>query len=138
MSGEVEDGMEEISTRECESILKAGGVGILALPGVAEPVLRPINFVVHYDAIVIRTGEGQILEAAEGCEPASFVVCETNHLDHTGYSVVVTGKLFEKSSIGAISELPLRPWVRAEKHHFVLLSMDCVSGRRLAEPSGRF
>jgi len=138
MRREVEDGMEKLSSLECESLLKAGGVGILALSGVAEPVLRPINFVVHDKAIVIRTGEGQILEAAQGCEPASFVICETNSLEHSGVSVVVTGKLFETSSIGAISELPLRPWARAAKHHFVVLSMDCVSGRRLAEPWERF
>ena len=136
MSKEVEDGMEVLSMAECEQLLAAGGVGILALCGVAAPVLRPINFSRHGDWVLLRTGHGQILEAALASEPASFVISEIDRLEHTGWSVVVTGKLAERSSVGAVTDVPLRPWARADKHHFVGLSIDQISGRRIAEGPG--
>jgi len=133
VSGKLEDGMEALSIPECERRLRAGGVGVLALCGVEAPVLRPVNFAVHESWVLIRTGEGRILEAAQGGEPASFVISETDRLEHAGWSVIVTGKLAERSSLGEIEQVPLRPWARAEKHHFVGLSIEKLSGRRLAD-----
>jgi len=126
-----QDGMQTLSKGDCEKLLDRGGIGILALCGIAAPVLRPVNFVSHQGRVVIRTGEGQILEAAQGGEPASFVLTSVDRFEHTGWSVVVTGKLIEESSLGSISDLPLRPWARAEKHRFVALSIDELSGRRI-------
>jgi nitroimidazol reductase NimA-like FMN-containing flavoprotein (pyridoxamine 5'-phosphate oxidase superfamily) len=127
-----EDGMEALSVADCQRLLGAGGVGILAMCGVAAPVLRPVNFAVHEGWVLIRTGEGQILEAAHGSEPASFAISEVDRLEHGGWSVIVTGKLAERSSLGDVADVPLRPWARAEKHHFVGLSIDQISGRRIA------
>ena len=128
---EVEQGMEVLPIDECERRLAAGGVGILALAGIDAPVLRPVNFVLHEGSLWIRTGEGQILAAAQSGEPASFVLTEIDRFEHTGWSVVATGKLAERSASGA-DDLPLRPWARAEKHHFVGLAIDRISGRRIA------
>ena len=136
MSADIDDGLEGLSQDECRTRLRGGGVGILALCGIAAPVLRPVNFALDRDHVVIRTGEGRILEAAQGGEPASFVICETDRLEHVGWSVVVTGVLTEHSSAGDASELPLRPWARAEKHHFVGLRIEEISGRRIAEAVG--
>jgi nitroimidazol reductase NimA-like FMN-containing flavoprotein (pyridoxamine 5'-phosphate oxidase superfamily) len=126
------DGMQTLSNSECQKRVDVGGIGILALCGVSAPVLRPVNFVSYQGQVVIRTGEGQILQAAQGGEPASFVVSNVDRFEHTGWSVVVTGKLVEQSSLGSISDLPLRPWARAEKHRFVALSIDELSGRRIS------
>ena len=56
-------GTAALPIEECERRLAAGGVGILALAGVAAPVLRPVNFVLRKGAVILRTGEGRILEA---------------------------------------------------------------------------
>jgi len=125
-------GMEILGIPECESFLKRGGVGILAMAGIDAPVLRPVNFALHGDFILIRTGEGQILEAACACEPASFVISETDRFEHSGWSVVVVGALMERSSLGSVADVPLRPWADDEKHHFVGLSIRDISGRRIA------
>ena len=129
-------GTAALPIEECERRLAAGGVGILALAGVAAPVLRPVNFVLRKGAVILRTGEGRILEAAQFAEPASFVICEVDRFEHTGWSVVVTGKLVERSTLGHLSDLPLRPWARAEKHHLVGLSIDEISGRRIGAEIG--
>ena len=134
---ELEDGMELLSTHECERRLRAGGVGILALSGVAAPILRPVNFALHENWVLIRTGEGQILDAARSSGAASFAMSEVDRLEHTGWSVVVTGKLAERSGIPNVGDVPLRPWARADKQHFVGLSIDEISGRRIAERPNR-
>ena len=126
-------GTDGLPIAECERRLAAGGVGILALAGVAAPVLRPVNFVLHAGSIVLRTGEGRILEAAQLGEPASFVLCEVDRFEHTGWSVVVTGKLLERSALDDLDALPLRPWARAEKAHLIGLAIEEISGRRIAE-----
>ncbi|MFO0691724.1 MAG: pyridoxamine 5'-phosphate oxidase family protein [Myxococcota bacterium] len=130
-----DQGLEPLSQAECERRLRAGGVGILAMTGSPAPVLRPVNFAVHDGGLLMRTGEGRILEAAARGEPASFVVSEVDRFEHTGFSVVVSGTLaaFEREASEALAQVALRPWARADKHHFVRLSIDAISGRRLAE-----
>jgi len=129
----LEDGMEELALAECQSRLQEGGVGILALVGEGAPLLRPVNFVVQEGRIVIRTGEGRIFDAARDAEPASFVISEVDRFEHTGWSVVVTGRLESCESLDELVDLPLRPWARATKDRFVALAIAEVSGRRIAE-----
>jgi 1-acyl-sn-glycerol-3-phosphate acyltransferase len=52
--------MEILSLAECERLLTAGGVGILAVGRGEAPVLRPVNFAVHERSVWLRTGEGRI------------------------------------------------------------------------------
>ncbi len=125
------DGTEELTVEECERRLRAGAIGIVALPGSAAPVLRPVNFVYEGDCVLIRTGEGQILEAASASEFASFVVFAADRFEHAGWSVVVTGRLRERPDLAGASAP--RPWARAEKDHLVALSVHELSGRRLSE-----
>jgi nitroimidazol reductase NimA-like FMN-containing flavoprotein (pyridoxamine 5'-phosphate oxidase superfamily) len=132
MSNEIEHGMEILPIPDCERLLGSGGVGILALPGVDAPILRPVNFALSAGWLIIRTGEGQILEAAQVGSPTSFVLSQVDRLEHTGWSVVVTGKLMDRSGIEGMADIPLRPWARAEKHRFVGLSIEQISGRRIA------
>ena len=133
---EWENGLEILSISECEHRLEGGGVGILALCGIAAPILRPVNFALHEGWILIRTGVGQILEAAVGSEPASFTISEIDRFEHTGWSVIVSGKLADRSALSDIAVAKLRPWARVEKHHFVGLSIEEISGRRIAEGPG--
>ena len=137
MTKQIEDGMELLSTEECERLLGAGGVGILALRGVEAPVLRPVNFVLNDGWLMIRTGIGQIFEAADSAQPASFVFSNTDAVEHTGWSVVVSGRLLEHRKVMESPNIPLRPWTRAEKDNYVGLSIVEITGRRIA-PLGSF
>lgn len=128
---DVEDGTRILSREECLQLLDRSGVGVLALCGIEAPILRPVNFARDGDHVVVRTGAGQILAAAQGHEPASFVLSSIDGFEHTGRSVVVTGRLSEQLPGDPVESLPLRPWVRSPKHHFVALTMDEVSGREI-------
>ncbi len=124
--------MEALEQGDCWRLLARGGVGMLATAGIEAPVMRPVNFALHDNFVLIRTGEGQILEAAHAGESASFAITEIDGFEHWGWSVVVVGTLTERSSLGEVAEVPLRPWATEEKNHFVGLSIHEISGRRLA------
>lgn len=130
-----DDGMTTLSSVECERLLASGGVGVIALCGSSAPVLRPVNFTPYRGRIVVRTGEGQILAAARGGQPASFVFSQSDRFEHTGWSVIASGTLVEDAALGEDAALRLRPWARAEKHRFVALSIDELSGRRIGGPA---
>ena len=130
------EGMEALSSAECDRLLRPGGVGILALRGDEEPILRPVNFAVHEKWIMMRTGVGQIFAAAENAEHASFVLMQTDAVEHIGWSIVIRGMLSEHQNLMGVPYFPLRPWAASEKNNFVGLSMDEVSGRRVVPHVG--
>lgn len=103
--------------------------------GSGAPEMRPVNFVLRGDDVIIRTGDGAILAAARLGEPAGFEIDEIDRLEHTGWSVVVTGTLFELPTDDETLALPLRAWASGRKDHFVGLAMDRISGLRI--PAGR-
>lgn len=76
-------------------------------------------------------GRVGILDAAARGESLSFVISEADRFEHTGWSVVVSGKLAVCNASEALAGAALRPWARADEHHFVALSLGVISGRRL-------
>jgi hypothetical protein len=128
-------GIETFARAQCLERLREGGVGRLAMRGVEAPELRPVNFALCDEQLVIRTGDGSILAAARAGEAASFEIDEIDRLEHAGWSVVATGKLSELEPSAANFALPLRPWASGRKDYFVALSLDWVTGLRI--PPGR-
>lgn len=129
------EGLEILSVDECRRLLSETGVGRLAMPGEGAPDLRPVNFVLDGHAIIVRTGEGRILDAARRGDAAALEIDDVDPLEHTGWSVVVTGTIRERIADEATRALPLRPWGSGQKDRFVSLSLESVSGRRI--PPGR-
>lgn len=129
-------GIEAFGEAECRRKLGEGGVARIAIQGPVAPEMRPVNFALVDDThLVIRTGDGAILKAAQRGEGAGFEIDEIDRLEHTGWSVVVVGKLFEIPTDDEHLALPLRPWASGRKDRFVGLSLDRVSGLRI--PPGR-
>jgi nitroimidazol reductase NimA-like FMN-containing flavoprotein (pyridoxamine 5'-phosphate oxidase superfamily) len=128
----VEEGFEEISADACMRLLREGAVGLLALSGSDAPDVRPVNFALHRQNIVMKTGRGRIFEGARQEEAASFVISESDRLEHSGWSVVVTGRLSICDPSDAAIRTRVRPWARADKGEWVLLSADHVTGRRIS------
>ena len=129
------DGLVILSAGECLRLLAEAGVGCLGLPGSSTPELRPMNFVLQGDTLVMRTGEGRILEAAQRGDAVSFEIDGIDRVEHTGWSVIVAGKISERTADAAARALPLRAWGSGKKDRFVSISLESVSGRRI--PSGR-
>jgi nitroimidazol reductase NimA-like FMN-containing flavoprotein (pyridoxamine 5'-phosphate oxidase superfamily) len=128
-------GLEILSVDECRRLLAHEGLGRLGLPGPDAPLLRPVNFVLHDDTLVVRTGPGRILTAAQRGDPAALEIDGIDRVEHTGWSVIATGKLSELAADGQARALRLRPWAAGGRDRYVALSLESVSGRRI--PIGR-
>jgi nitroimidazol reductase NimA-like FMN-containing flavoprotein (pyridoxamine 5'-phosphate oxidase superfamily) len=126
---------QDLQLAECRQLLSESSIGRLAMRGVDAPEIRPVNFLHREGQLVIRTGDGRILAAAQRGEAASFEVDAIDPLEHTGWSVVAVGKLLELPSDDEHLALPLRAWASGRKDRFVGLSLDRVSGLRI--PPGR-
>jgi nitroimidazol reductase NimA-like FMN-containing flavoprotein (pyridoxamine 5'-phosphate oxidase superfamily) len=134
-------GIEVFAEAECRRRLSEGGVGRIAMRAMrgsdddGAPEMRPVNFLLHGDDVIIRTGDGAILEAARRGGSAGFEIDDIDRLEHTGWSVVVTGKLFELPTDDEHLALPLRPWAAGRKDRFVGLAIERITGLRI--PPGR-
>lgn len=126
--------VEALSPDACRHLLGERVIGRIALPTSGAPVLRPVNYAFDGDAIVIRTGDGTIHAAAQRTDPASFEIDLFDPLEHTGSSVVVSGRLEALESEPA-SFAPLRAWASGLKDRYVRLSVETLSGIRI--PPGR-
>ena len=133
----VEEGFDAIPAEDCLRLLREGAVGLLALSGNGAPELRPVNFALYRREIVMRTGRGRIFEGARDEELASFVITESDRLEHTGWSVVVTGRLSICDPRDSAIRTRVRPWARADKGEWVVLSIDELTGRRISSWAGK-
>ena len=130
--GDAPDGFDVIPFDTCSEILRGGEVGILALQGASAPDLRPINFGVSRNRVVMRTARGRVFEGARLGEEASFVLIDLNHEEHLGRSIVVTGKLSICDPADAAMRTKLGMWSKAIRPERVLLTIETITGRRLA------
>lgn len=103
--------------------------------GEEAPEIRPVNFALRDAQVIVRTGDGSILEAARRAEPAAFEIDTIDRLEHTGWSVVVQGRLSELPTNHENLDLTLRAWASGQKNCFIGLSLDRVTGMRI--PPGR-
>ena len=123
-------GLEVLDRVECLRLLEAGGVGRVALAG-DPPVIRPVNFVLDGDRIVVRTGPGALAQSAAEQRLATFEIDHARNVDHHGWSVIASGPLSLVAADEDTLTLPLRAWARRGRDRFVAIHIAQLSGRRL-------
>jgi nitroimidazol reductase NimA-like FMN-containing flavoprotein (pyridoxamine 5'-phosphate oxidase superfamily) len=119
---------------ECRQLLESHYVGRIGLSVAALPVIVPVNYTVDGDRIVICSAPGTKLDAARHGLVACLEIDDFDPFDHAGWSVLVTGTLTDvtdPSEISRLGHLPLTPWVAMVERHFLVLSTELVTGRRL-------
>ena len=135
------NGLEILDRIECMRLLEGAALGRLAVSIGALPVIVPVNFLMDGDRILIRTGEGTKLDAATRGTVVAFEADHVDPLSHSGWSVCVTGRATELREVDDLERagtLPLPHWVPNGASHYVAVSLDLVSGRRLSHhaPAG--
>jgi nitroimidazol reductase NimA-like FMN-containing flavoprotein (pyridoxamine 5'-phosphate oxidase superfamily) len=125
-----ESGLEILEPDECIRLLEPGGIGRLAWVEASRPAIRPVNFALDGNRVVIRTGEGRIHAAAQKRVQASLEVDGLRNVDHTAWSVIVDGDLASAAD-SRVEQLPLRPWAPGPRDHFVQVSIISIGGRRI-------
>ena len=125
--------MRPLTARECFDLLATQDVGRVAFSEHAMPTIRPVNFVLDNGDIVIRTGTSGSISRLT----SEVVAFEVDHFDrhsHTGWSVVVLGKVHPVTDVDDLVRLAdpqHRPWPAGDRSHFLRIPVDIISGRVL-------
>ena len=127
--------VEVLERQECLDLLASDSVGRLAIVHGGAALIFPVNYAIDGDNVVFRTAPGTKLDAA-GRAGVSFEVDAFDREHHTGWSVVVSGRLEEVTSydgpvFSRVLGLGVEPWAEGEKLHFLRLVPNRVTGRRV-------
>lgn len=122
-----------LSRAECLELMASQRVGrfcYVARAGVPDVV--PVNYALEGHDIVIRTGPGPKLQAAEREDLVAF---EVDHIDEDGqrgWSVVVHGRAVALSHAEQKNlSTDALPWAHGPRSHVIRIRASRVTGRRL-------
>lgn len=129
----VEDGLEILTERECRERLERAHIGRIAVTLGALPAIFPVNYAMLDGDVVFMTGEGTKLRAASRNAVLAFEIDAYDPLTRSGWSVLVVGMAseLEGEARETATRLPLEPWARGDRDHYISISTDFVSGRRI-------
>lgn len=127
----------ELSSTECERLIRAGVVGRVALSTPSGPHIVPINYSVVDDAVIMRTTPYSLLGTYGRDTTLAFEIDQFDHARHRGWSVVARGRAESVDDVDEIEQIrrtwPPRPWAGGQRSLFVRLRWTELTGRRLGE-----
>jgi len=126
--------LDDLSRADALRLLSSATIGRVGVTIGALPAILPVNFGVLDDTIVFRTAPGTKLTAAVQGTVVAFEVDDADTAAETGWSVLVVGRAREITDRVALERaraLGLRPWAPGAHDHFVQISLDMVTGRRI-------
>lgn len=125
----------ELSHAECESLLRAGVAGRVALATPTGPHIVPVNYSVVDDAIIVRTSPYSMLGTHGRDTTLAFEVDQFDYEDQRGWSVVARGRaevVHDPDEIAHIRRVwAPQPWANGIRSLHVRLRWNELTGRRL-------
>ena len=85
------NGLEVLDRDECLRLLALATLGRIGFTSGALPTVLPVSFHLDGERILVRTGRGSKLDAALQNVVVAFEVDDFDPIDHSGWSVAVTG-----------------------------------------------
>ncbi|WP_327092490.1 pyridoxamine 5'-phosphate oxidase family protein [Nonomuraea sp. NBC_01738] len=134
-------GLTILPEHECLALLGSAEIGRIVFTDRALPAVQPVNFHLDGNTLVIRTGAGSKLAAATRDAIVAFETDEFDSAARTGWSVTAVGHaraVEDPAELARLAALPLWPWAPGERDHYIVVSVERLSGRRItpAPPSG--
>jgi uncharacterized protein len=127
--------VQELSRAEALELLQMHSyVGRIGFIVDGRPLILPVNYLASDDSIVFCTEPGTKLSAIAGGAQVAFEVDDSRPLYHAGWSVVVKGTAREVTDETELDELrrgPLHSWATRASEHWVRVTLDEVTGRRI-------
>ncbi|MET9068305.1 pyridoxamine 5'-phosphate oxidase family protein [Streptosporangium sandarakinum] len=127
-------GLHVLSRQECMRLLSTAPIGRIVFTDRALPAVQPVNFCLHHGDIVIRTNAGSKLAAATRHAVVAFEADDFDLRTRTGWSVTAVGRARAASDpdeITRLAALPLTPWAPGQRDHYIIVTAEQLSGRRL-------
>jgi nitroimidazol reductase NimA-like FMN-containing flavoprotein (pyridoxamine 5'-phosphate oxidase superfamily) len=125
---------------QCLRLIAAGGVGRIGYSGRFGPTILPVNFALHEQTIVFRTGQhspmGEDLRTgiADAEYKVAFEVDEISPATREGWSILIQGSAHHVDSDSELAEVRrsgVQPWPGGEKDLFIRIVPDRITGRRI-------
>lgn len=137
MSAQRRNELYELSRAECLALLRGnlylGRIGYV-VEGV--PVIVPVNFVLDGETVVFCTAKGSKLSWLSNHSRIAFQADEGHDLAESGWSVLIRGtaeEITDPAEVRALRRGP-RSWAVPSAEHWVRITIDRISGRRLGRP----
>lgn len=122
----------ELTREECLRLLAARRIGRLAfIQRAGVPLILPVNYVFADDAVLIRSGPGPKMQAAERGDLVSFETDDIDEESRSGWSVVVTGRASRVRGESRSDEPQPQPWAPGPRCHLIRVPASRISGRWL-------
>jgi nitroimidazol reductase NimA-like FMN-containing flavoprotein (pyridoxamine 5'-phosphate oxidase superfamily) len=132
------EAIEEITKEESLELLQTKAkVGRVAFIEDGRPMVLPVNYRADPESVVFCTADGSKLSYLKDGAPAAFEIDAARSANRSGWSVVVQGTAREVTDEGELYELrhgPLKSWATDPSQHWIRISIDQISGRRIPEP----
>lgn len=132
--------LDLVSLDDCWCLLATttlGRLGFTAHSG--HPVILPVNYAVVDRRILIRTGRGPKLEAARRGDLVAFEVDQLDAEQHTGWSVLITGRarwVREPAELAGLRTRQPASWAAGPRNELIVVDPVNVAGRYLSLRSG--
>jgi len=131
--------MDELPTAECLRLMATVPVGRISYTRQALPAVEPVNFALDRGTIVFRTAQGGKLAAAARGAVVAFQADDLHPVTRSGWSVTVVGlsrEVTESADIARLEHLDLDTWAPGTHHHFIRITPEVITGRRLRPAEG--
>ncbi|MBA9002763.1 pyridoxamine 5'-phosphate oxidase family protein [Thermomonospora cellulosilytica] len=126
--------LQALERRECLDLMGTVPIGRVVFTDHALPAVRPVAFVLDGEDVVIRTAPGSELATALRGAVVAFETDDFDPAFATGWSVTVVGQarvVRDPGELRRLAELPLQPWPPGPHPHYIRISTQRISGRRL-------
>jgi transcriptional regulator with XRE-family HTH domain len=124
----------KLTSAECLRLIAPGGVGRIAFGTASGPVVLPVTFAVLAGTIVIRTGQGTVIEG-HADDQVAFEVDRIDEALGQGWSVLVRGPAHRVAHPAELRHIQrdtvLRPWQGEDRDVWVRIIPDTITGRRI-------
>jgi nitroimidazol reductase NimA-like FMN-containing flavoprotein (pyridoxamine 5'-phosphate oxidase superfamily) len=125
---------------ECLRLISAGGVGRIGYTGRFGPTVVPVNYALHEETIVFRTGQHSPMreDLRTGIEHAeskvAFEIDEISPAAREGWSILVQGgahPVDSETERASVTQSGVEPWAGGEKELFIRVIPTRITGRRI-------
>ncbi|HEX2258565.1 MAG TPA: pyridoxamine 5'-phosphate oxidase family protein [Actinomycetota bacterium] len=127
---------EALTQEECMELLQYRSyVGRVAFIENGRPMVLPVNYLADGGSVVFSTRKGSKLSRLKEA-PVAFEVDASRSLRSSGWSVLVQGvarEVTDPEELESLRRGPLKSWAFPRAEHWIRISIDKISGRRIPE-----
>ncbi|WP_066376428.1 pyridoxamine 5'-phosphate oxidase family protein [Herbidospora mongoliensis] len=131
-------GMQVLSREQCLFLLAHSAIGRVVFTDQALPAVQPVTFCLDGANIVMRTTAGSRLAVGTRDNVVAFEADDFDVALSAGWSVSAVGHAraaADPEEITRLGRLPLKIWTPGVSGHFIVMTTDRISGRRIPVPA---